>query len=350
MASYLTTASVGEFERSYRHRGISLIDAVDPDLYGPTGTPRTGSQFAIAQVGEPAYKRLARTIAVPAGGATLSFWIKRDTEANWDHVFVEAHTVGADDWTTLPDLNGHTSADTGFSCPSWLGLHPFLEHYQADNGDGTCSPAGSSGVWRARSGSSDGYEQWRVDLGAYAGKTVEVSISYASDEVFQFSGAFVDDIVVSTSAGTTSFEADENTFDGWTVPGAPAGSPPNPNDWIVGTAANTPPPLGVNIDASLARQAEILDFEEDVFGPYPFGLPAASSTTRTRSASRSRIRRGPSMRRASSANRCRGTASSCTSWPTSGTATALRLLSGSTSGSTRALRPMRSGSGASAKG
>ena len=272
MASYLTTASVGEFPvRSYRHRGISLIDAVDPDLYGPTGTPRTGSQFAIAQVGEPAYKRLARTIAVPAGGATLSFWIKRDTEANWDHVFVEAHTVGADDWTTLPDLNGHTSADTGFSCPSWLGLHPFLEHYQADNGDGTCSPAGSSGVWRARSGSSDGYEQWRVDLGAYAGKTVEVSISYASDEVFQFSGAFVDDIVVSTGAGTTSFEADENTFDGWTVPGAPAGSPPNPNDWIVGTAANTPPPLGVNIDASLARQAEILDFEEDVFGPYPFG-------------------------------------------------------------------------------
>ena len=27
----------------------------------------------------------------------------------WDHVFVEAHTVGQDDWTTLPDLNGHTT-------------------------------------------------------------------------------------------------------------------------------------------------------------------------------------------------------------------------------------------------
>ena len=81
MASYLTTASVGQFDlRKYRHRGIYMLDAVDPDLFGPTGTPRTGSQFAISQVGEPAYKRLTRTIAVPAGGASMSFWINRDTK------------------------------------------------------------------------------------------------------------------------------------------------------------------------------------------------------------------------------------------------------------------------------
>ena len=270
MASYLTTASVGDFNlHKYRHRGIYMLDAVDPDLYGPTGAPRTGSQFAIAQVGEPAFKRLTRTIAVPAGGATMSFWIKRDTEPSWDHVFVEARTVGSDDWTTLPDLNGHTSSDTGFSCPDWLGLHPFLLHYQSDN-DGTCSPFGTSGVWRAASGASDGYEQWSVNLGAFAGKLAEVSISYASDEFVQLSGAFVDDIVVSTGAGTTSFEADGDTWDGWTVPGAPDGSPPNPNDWIAGTTANTPPPLGPAIDAAFARQGEILDFEEDVFGQYPF--------------------------------------------------------------------------------
>ena len=32
--------------------------------------------------------------------------------------------------------------DTGFSCPFWHELHPFLTHYQTDNGDGTCSPEG----------------------------------------------------------------------------------------------------------------------------------------------------------------------------------------------------------------
>jgi aminopeptidase N len=81
----------------------------------------------------------------------------------------------------------------------------------------------------------------------------------------------VDDIVVSTGAGTTSFEDDGDTFDGWTVPGAPDGSAPNPNDWIVGTAADAPPPIGADIQASFARQGEIIDFLSSMFGPYPFG-------------------------------------------------------------------------------
>ena len=55
------------------------------------------------------YKRLSRTITVPAGGATLSFWTSFNLELDFDYLIVEAHTVGQDDWTTLPDLNGHTS-------------------------------------------------------------------------------------------------------------------------------------------------------------------------------------------------------------------------------------------------
>jgi hypothetical protein len=267
MASYLATATVGQFNlHAYQHNGIRIWDAFDPDLYAQTGVPRTGQQFALSQKADASFKRLARTISVPAGGSTLSFWIKRDTEQNWDFVFVEARTVGQNDWTTLRDLNGHTSEDTGFPCPGWHELHPFLTHYQSD----TCAPQGTTGHWWAASGESGGYEHWRVDLSAYAGKDVGVSISYASDESVQFSGAFVDDIVVSTGSGSTSFEADGNTLDGWTVPGAPAGSPGNENDWIVGTKADAPPPLGETIDASFAREGEILDFESSVFGPYPF--------------------------------------------------------------------------------
>ena len=47
----------------------------------------------------------------------MSFWTSYDTEPDWDHVFVEAHTVGQDNWTTLPDANGHTSTDTGKAAP-----------------------------------------------------------------------------------------------------------------------------------------------------------------------------------------------------------------------------------------
>ena len=270
MASYLTTASMGEFElNAYSANGIRFWDAVDPDLYVQV-QPHSGSQYAISQKSEPSYKRLQRTIAVPAGGATLTFWVNRNTEGNWDFLFVEAHTAGQDNWTTLPDANGHTSQDTGRVCPFSLELHPFLAHYESANDEGGCDPTGTTGSWHAASGSSGGWEQWSINLSGFAGSTAEVSISYASDDLFQLPGVFVDDVVVSTGAGTTSFENDGDTMDGWTVPGAPAGSAPNPNDWIVGTPADAPPPIGTQIDEVFALQPEIIEFEEGYFGDYPF--------------------------------------------------------------------------------
>ena len=68
MASYLATMAVGEFDvRAYRHDGLRFWDALDPDLFDPV-EPRTGDQFALSQVGDLSYKRLARTISVPAAG------------------------------------------------------------------------------------------------------------------------------------------------------------------------------------------------------------------------------------------------------------------------------------------
>ena len=271
MASYLTTATIGEFDlRAYRRDGIRYWDAIDPDLFTPI-SPRTGDQYALSQQANFSYKRLSRTISVPAGGSQLSFWVNRDTELDWDYMFVEAHPVGSDTWTTLPDLNGHTSQDTGNSCPvGWQAIHPFLEHYQTVQDDGSCTPAGTTGKWNAATGSSDGYEQWAVDLSGYAGGNVEVSISYASDDVVQRSGVFVDDVAVSSGPGSTSFEDDGNTFDGWTVPGPPAGSPGNENDWIAGTVDDAPTTAGEIAAGSFARQPEIIAFLSSVFGRYPF--------------------------------------------------------------------------------
>jgi hypothetical protein len=269
MAPYLAMMAIGEFAvNAYQAGGLPYWDAIDPDLL-PRVAPRTGTRFALSQAVDLSYKRLARTIDVPAGGAQVSFWINRDTEASWDFVFVEAHPAGSDDWTTLPDENGHTSESTGNPCPFWLELHPFLTHYQTDNGDDTCSSTGTTGEWWAATGRSNAYENWVVDLSGYEG-AVEVSISYASDDVVQGPGVFVDDIVVSTGEGSTSFEDDGDTLDGWTVPGAPEGSEPNGNDWIVGTVDDAPPSIGEVANGSLARQPEIVEFLESVFGPYPF--------------------------------------------------------------------------------
>lgn len=198
------------------------------DRPGGPFDPHSGSHYVYSQISDVSYKRLTRTITVPAGGADLSFWTSYDTEPQWDHVFVEARTAGGNDWTTLPDRNGHTSQATGQSCPAgWRTLHPQLDHYQTLNADGTCSPTGTTGSWSAASGNSAGWQQWDVDLSAFAGKTAEVSIAYVSDWATQGLGMFVDDIAVSTGEGSTSFETG---LDGWTAT-QPGDSAPNANNF-----------------------------------------------------------------------------------------------------------------------
>ena len=178
--------------------------------------------------------------------------------------------MGTDDWTTLPDDNRHTSKDTGFVCPYWFDLHPFLERYQRANANGSCDARGTTGTWHAVSGASDGYERWKVDLGRYAGEQIEVSLSYASDDLFQYGGVYVDDVTITGGSGSTSFEADDDPLDGWTVSGAPEGTEPNENDWFAGTVEQAPPSAGEVARSSLDREPEIIAFLSDLFGDYPW--------------------------------------------------------------------------------
>jgi len=271
MATYLATINIGKYKvTGYNKDRIRYLDAIDPDLFKLDASPHSGSRYAYSQRDDESYKRLLRSIAVPPTGGSLSFWVNRDTEFPWDFFFVEVHPLGSDQWTTLPDSGGHSSQDTGASCPFWLGIHPFLGHYQADNGDGTCTPAGDTGDWNAATGAGDGWEHWSVDLSAYKNQTVELSLSYASDDIYQAHGVYIDDIVGPLGRGTTSFETDGNPMDGWTVPGGPAGSPANDNDWITGTTSIAAPSRGANIEASFARLPEMLKFLAADFGPYPW--------------------------------------------------------------------------------
>ena len=212
------------------------------DRPGGPFDPHTGEGYVYSQIADVSYKRLTRTIDVPAAGGSLSFWTSYNTEATWDHVFVEARHPGMDDWTTLPDANGHTTQDTGSPCPrevsgGWRTLHPQLDHYQTQVGDSDCSPVGTTGEWNAAQGDSHGWQEWSIDLGAYAGGQVEISIAYASDWATQGLGVFVDDVTL-PDGSTTSFEGSDTG--GWTVTGSPPGSAANANDWIFTTAAGFP--------------------------------------------------------------------------------------------------------------
>jgi hypothetical protein len=226
-ASFLPTSSFLPPAQFPQFASSAPVDWVRPGA--APFDPRTGAWYVYSGRSDVSYKRLTRTVDLTAAtSGELNFWTSYDTEADWDFMFVEAHEVGTDNWTTLPDTNGHTTQSTGDSCTEgWVALHPFLAHYQGAD----CSPTGTTGSWNAASGASGGWVNWSVDLSSFAGKQVELSISYASDWAFQGLGVFLDDVTVSANGSpvaTTSFEAG---LDGWTVAGPPPGSAPGSTDW-----------------------------------------------------------------------------------------------------------------------
>ncbi|MFJ9828277.1 M14 family zinc carboxypeptidase [Streptomyces sp. NPDC101160] len=202
--------------------------------------PYEGSRFAALRHADDTWGRLARTVdltgVAAASQPNLTFQVSYDTEPGYDNVIVEAHTVGQDDWTTLPDVNGGTSTEPPTDCGEgfYVRGHPFLAHYLTVGADG-CAATGTTGAWNAFTGPSNGWRQARIDLSAYAGKRVELAISYVSDGGTGEMGAFVDELRL-TAGATADTEGFESGMGAWSVPGAPAGSPGNGNDWTISGA------------------------------------------------------------------------------------------------------------------
>jgi Zinc carboxypeptidase len=224
-ASFITTSSVLPTSTypQFTSDARANYAAAGPNPF----EPYDGDWYLYSQQADVSYKRLQRNYTLGAGDNDMTFRFSYDTEPAWDFVFVEIHNLATDAWRTAPDVNGHTTNDTGESCPEgWFELHPWLEQYQGAD----CSGTGTSGAWNAHSGRSDGWEEWRIDLDSFAspGQEVEIYISYASDWSVQGLGSFVDYVQLPGEP----VESFETGMGAWSVSGPPPGSAPNPNDWI----------------------------------------------------------------------------------------------------------------------
>ncbi|MGH2653412.1 MAG: M14 family zinc carboxypeptidase [Actinomycetota bacterium] len=251
-ASFLTTSSVLPKDEYPQFTSDGRASWDRGGTGGSPFEPFDGDWYVYSQQADVSYKRLMRSFTVPGGGGNMTFRFSYDTEPAWDFVFVEIHDVAADTWVTAPDLNGHTNSDTGESCPAgWFELHPWLEQYQGAD----CAGAG----WNAHSGRSAGWEEWAINLTPYAGKDIEISISYASDWAVQGLGAFVDQVQMPGEA----VESFETGLGAWSMPGSPAGSAPNPNDWVRTQS------LGFEEGAIVSQTPTTADFTTLYFG---FGL------------------------------------------------------------------------------
>jgi hypothetical protein len=210
---------------SSRKAGDWLRDSAAPF------SPVSGTQYLAAGADSRGYKRLTQTFDLSGATAPqLTFKFSADLEEAWDFFAVEARTPGQDDWTTLPDTGGLTTASTGDSCPEGLATdsdapHPFLQHYW--NPD--CTPI--DGRWNAFTGSTGGWTDFTVDLSAYAGQEVELSLAVITDWGTLGLGTWVDDVKITdgaTTVASTDFEADAG---GWAVTDPPEGSDPLSRNW-----------------------------------------------------------------------------------------------------------------------
>jgi hypothetical protein len=193
--------------------------------------PFEGSWYAAARHADDSYMRLARTVDLTAVGAgqapKLEFALSYDVEPEYDNVIVEVHTVGQDNWTTLPKEGGGSSTAPPADCDIQIEANPFLAHYLTPptTPNGNCLSTGTSGAWNALTGTSNGWTQAAFDLSAYAGQQVEVSVSYITDGGVGGTGVFVDNARLDIGGTDTQLEGFETDTGAWTFPGAPDGSP-----------------------------------------------------------------------------------------------------------------------------
>ncbi|MFK0235156.1 M14 family metallopeptidase [Streptomyces vinaceus] len=198
--------------------------------------PYSGTGMAAATHEDDEWKRLTRTIdltkVTAADRPQLKMALNWNTEPGYDNAILEAHTTGAEDWTTLAEAGGLTGTAVPTECGAgfYVNGHPFLKHYLTVDSAG-CTAGGSSGRWNSFTGSSDGWKQVAFDLSAYAGKTVEVSLSYVTDGGSGGRGLFADDARVFVGGTDQAVEGFETSLGAWTAQGAPAGSPVVPGDW-----------------------------------------------------------------------------------------------------------------------
>jgi hypothetical protein len=212
--------------------GSSVYEAGGSNPFAPI----EGSRYAGAAHADASYMRLTKTIDLTGKtNAQLNFQLSLNAEQGYDHFIVEAHTVGQDDWTTLPETGGRSSTTPPSECVAGgflLTMHPFLDHYI---GGPDCTAPGTSGTWNSITGSTDGWQQVSYDLTPFAGRPVEVSLSYVTDPSTGGVGAFVDDTRV-VADGVTDADGFEAATSSWTVGDAPQGSPPPAGNWVIGPA------------------------------------------------------------------------------------------------------------------
>jgi immune inhibitor A len=192
---------------------------------------------------------LTRDVAVPAGATDARFWMWNNysIEEDWDFGFVEVSTDGGATWTeqkVFDAAGAEVSTPDGYADPNGRMVDFGNKKY-------------------GLTGATDGWEHQYASLNAFAGKTVKVRMLYATDEAFEDTGWFVDDLSV-TNGATTVWSDDAEANNGWTA--------------TVGTFTDTTG-TGWVLDPGTSQNAQYYMVEWRNFDGFDKGLQYAYDTT-----------------------------------------------------------------------
>lgn len=147
------------------------------------GVPTSGTHAWYSGMGDDYKAALSRTVAVPAGGATLSYKTWYEAELDYDYAFVQASLDGGQTWDNLREYTGTSGA--------------------APEDSFGYSPTPAEPTWITDT----------MSLNAYSGKTITLRFKYVGDSGVTGRGFEVDDIAVS---GVFSDDVEGADNNGWT--------------------------------------------------------------------------------------------------------------------------------------
>jgi immune inhibitor A len=150
-----------------------IVNLPDKTVVTDYNTPHSGSYEWWGGSADNLQNTLTRSVDLTGKStASLSAWLEYEIEEGYDYLFVEASDDGGATWDELDAIGGESA---------WV------------------------------------KKAW--DLGAYAGKQVQVRFRYATDGGLHYKGPFIDDIEL-TADGASVFTDDvESGTNGWTADG-----------------------------------------------------------------------------------------------------------------------------------
>ncbi len=174
------------------------------DTIGAVAAQPQNSVLWWSNRGDSAHSTLERQVDLRnVQAATLQFKLWYDIEQDYDYGFVSVSTDGGETFTTLPGQYTTTDDPQG-----------------ANWGNGY---TGTSG------GSTPGWVDEQIDLGAYAGQEIVLRFSLISDDAYHAPGMAIDNI----SIPEINFRDDAEGDNGWTAQGFVRTTNQLPQQWEV---------------------------------------------------------------------------------------------------------------------